>query len=213
MTRIARTIGLGRAALAITLLAPACSSFLTKGSTTSYLIIDSLQTSTGREPDKFSGTLASDVQTFVKKDDGSGKQVLQPFVFADNLVASFRLAMKDPGSTETPNAPSSTNFITVTRYHVKFTRSDGRNAEGIDVPFAFDGALTVTVGADGAKATMTLVRIQAKTEAPLRSFVGLSGPSLSTIAEITFYGKDQTGRDVTVVGKVSVNFSDWADPT
>lgn len=213
MTLIARTIRLGRAALAITLLAPGCSSFLTKQSTTSYLILDSLQTATGREPDKFSGTLASDVQTYVKKDDGTGAQVLLPFIFADNLVASFRLAMKDPGSIESPNAPSANNFITVTRYHVKFVRSDGRNTEGVDVPYAFDGAMTVTVGADGAKATMTLVRIQAKTEAPLRGFVGFNGPSLSTIAEITFYGKDQTGRDVTVTGSVSVNFADWADPT
>jgi hypothetical protein len=34
---------------------------------------------------------------------------------------------------------------------------------------------------------------------------------ISTIADVTFFGKDQTGRDVTVTGSISVNFADWAD--
>ncbi len=213
MTLIARTIRIGRAALAITLLAPGCSSFLTKQSTTSYVIIDSLQASTGREPDKVAGSLASDVVTYVKKDNGSGQQVLLPFIFSDNFIATFSLAMKDPGTVESPNAPSANNSITLTRYHVKFIRSDGRNTEGVDVPYAFDGAMTVTVGATGAKGAAILVRSQAKTEAPLATYVNFNGPSLSTIAEVTFYGKDQTGRDVTVVGKIGVHFADFGDPS
>ena len=35
---------------------------------------------------------------------------------------------------------------------------------------------------------------------------------ISTIADVTFFGKDQTGRDVTVTGSMSINFADWADP-
>jgi hypothetical protein len=96
---------------------------------------------------------------------------------------------------------------------VKYVRSDGRNTQGVDVPFEFDGAMTLTVGADSAKATMTLVRVQSKSEAPLQALVGSFGPSISTIAEVTFYGKDQAGRDVSVVGKISVNFADWQDPS
>ncbi|TAK14319.1 MAG: hypothetical protein EPO35_09495 [Acidobacteria bacterium] len=199
------------AASVLALSATACSSFLTKQTTSSYLILDSLQASTGREPDKFTGNLASDVLTFVKKDDGTGRQVLVPTIFADNMLVTFSLGMKDPGVVGTPNAPSTTNFVTVTRYHVQFIRSDGRNTEGVDVPYAFDGAITATVGADGARATMTLVRVQSKSEAPLKALVGAAG-AISTIAEITFYGKDQTGREVTVVGKISVNFADWGDP-
>jgi len=148
----------------------------------------------------------------VKKDDGSGRQVLVPTIFADNLIAKFRLAMKDPGSTESPNAPSLNNLITITRYHVKFVRSDGRNTEGVDVPYEFDGGATMTVGPDGATMAMTLVRSQSKAESPLKALAGEFGPAISTIAEITFYGKDQTGREVTVVGKISVNFADWGDP-
>ncbi len=208
-----RLVRIGGAALVVALAAPACSSFLTRQSASSYLIINQLLASTGREPDKLTGNLASDVLTYVKKDDGSGRQVLVPTIFVDNLIATFSLGMKDPGGTTTPNAPSATNFITITRYHVQFIRSDGRNTEGVDVPFAFDGAVTLTVGQDAAKATVTLVRAQAKSEAPLKALVGGFGSSLSTIAEVTFYGKDQTGRDVMIVGKISVNFSDWGDPT
>ena len=36
--------------------------------------------------------------------------------------------------------------------------------------------------------------------------------TISTIADITFYGRDQVGNDVSITGSISVNFSDWADP-
>ena len=58
-----------------------------------------------------------------------------------------------------------------------------------------------------------LVRAQAKVEAPLKSLAGGGGAALiSTIADVTFYGKDQTGNDVAVTGSISVNFADWGDP-
>ena len=211
MTINARFVQAGRAALAITLLAPGCTSLLNNSTTSSYLVLDSLEASTGREPDKLSGVLNSDVLTFVKKDVG-GVQASVPTIFADNLVATLHLALKDPGTTDSPTKPSSTNAITITRYHVTFVRSDGRNTEGVDVPYAFDGGVTVTVGSDAVKLNTTLVREQSKSEAPLKGLVGAFGPSISTIAEITFYGKDQTGRDVQVVGRISVNFADWGDP-
>ena len=67
-------------------------------------------------------------------------------------------------------------------------------------------------GADyGSTAGFEIVRIQAKSEAPLaalaRNFV-----SISTIAEVTFYGRDQTGREVSVTGNISVNFANFGDP-
>jgi len=36
---------------------------------------------------------------------------------------------------------------------------------------------------------------------------------ISTIAQITLYGRDQAGNDVSVTGTMSVNFADWADPS
>src|SRR6185437_13935271 len=87
-------------------------------------------------------------------------------IAADGGQAVFKLAMKDPGSSASPNAPSTNNFITITQYHVEYVRSDGRNVQGVDVPFAFDGAVTTTV-AGSATVGFTLVRLQAKQEAPL----------------------------------------------
>jgi hypothetical protein len=39
-----------------------------------------------------------------------------------------------------------------------------------------------------------------------------AGAVLSTIAEVTFYGADQAGRAVQVVGRIGVNFANWSDP-
>ena len=193
-------------------LLPGCTSTLSNDSASSYLIIDSLLAAAGATPGTFSGTLASDVLTYVKKDVG-GTQVLVPTVFEDLAQVTLRLAMKDPGSTTSATAPSTANYITVTQYHVNFIRSDGRNVPGVDVPYPFDGAITVTVGATPATATMTLVRLQAKSEAPLKALVGGNGSFvISTVAEVTFYGKDQSGHDVSIVGRISVNFADWGDP-
>jgi len=218
MTRTARFMRFGRAAIAITLLAPGCSSFLTNSTTSSYIVLDSLLASTGREPDKLANVLNSDVLTYVKVD-----QTRVPTIFADNLVASFSLALKNPGDADNPIKPTSTNLITITRYHVKFIRSDGRDVEGVDVPYAFDGGVTVTVTSDGVKASVVLVRSQSKQEAPLRALVIQDGVppvtfnpttgAISTIAQVTFYGKDQTGRDVSVTGNISVNFADYGDPS
>jgi len=177
-----------------------CTVGQTAGVSPAYLIIEQLGGASGAAPGTFGGSLESDVLT--------NNSILQ-----DNGQVQFRLALKDPGSADSPTTPTSTNFITVTRYHVKYTRTDGRGTPGVDVPQPFDGAMTATVRDAGATtATMVLVRIQAKIEAPLAALASLGGEvAISTIAEITFYGKDQAGRDVSVTGYISITFADWAD--
>jgi hypothetical protein len=170
------------------------------GTGTSYLIIDSLKGASGAKSTELSNTLASDVQT-------------KGGVLEDPGEVSLRIALKDPGSADSPVVPSTTNFITVNRYHVRFVRSDGRNTQGTDVPYEFDGAITATVDAAGTSATLILVRVQSKLEAPLMALRGLGGAvAISSIAQVTFYGHDQAGHEVTATGQISVNFADWADP-
>ena len=208
---LSRTLTAG-ALSAMLIASSGCTSAVRNDSASSYLIIDTLQAAAGVKPDTFGGNLSSDVLTNVKKDIG-GTQVLVPTIFEDIGQATFRLGMKDPGTTATPTAPSSANFITITQYHVNYVRSDGRNTPGVDVPYPFDGAITLTVGASTATAAMTLVRVQAKSESPLKALVGGNGAfAIATVAEITFYGKDQAGHEVSVTGKISVNFADWGDP-
>lgn len=198
------------ALVAVLFLTASCTSAQRDGTSPAYLIVDLLEAASGAEPTTFAGTLASDVSTVVTRQQ-AGVEVQQATVFEDFARVEFSLALKDPGSVTSPAQPTTTNFITVTRYHVRFIRADGRNVPGLDVPYAFDGAFTVTVGGESQTATFTLVRSQAKQEAPLAALAAETSV-ISTIAEITFYGTDQAGRAVTTVGRISVNFANWSDP-
>ena len=94
---------------------------------------------------------------------------------------------------------------------MRYIRSDGHNIEGVDVPYAFDGGVTATVS-DTTSVVFQIVRHQAKLEAPLAA-LATNGIIISTIAEITFYGHDQTGREVAATANFGVNFGDFADPS
>lgn len=200
-----RSTQLRRGALALLAAAAVGSSACTKaqlqGQSSSFLIIEQMTAAKGNEPDNDSSVLDSDVQT-----NGS--------VFQDIGRIQMRLGLKDPGTTQNPSIPTSANYITVTRFHVKYIRTDGRNTQGVDVPYEYDGGTTVTVTESGGTAVVTLVRVQAKLESPLKALAGLGGQvAISTIAEVTLYGKDQAGREVTVKGTMNVTFADFADPS
>lgn len=190
-----------------------CGDVVRQGRSPSFLVIESLAAASGSAPDQVSSTLQSDVVTLVRTTI-NGQQVSVPTVLQDAGQASFRLALKDPGAPAVPSTPSDINAVTINRYHVVFKRSDGRNVPGVDVPFAFDGAVTATISSSSSVVVpFVLVRIQAKLEAPLKAMQGLGASiAISTIADVTFYGRDQAGNDVSVTGSISVNFADWADP-
>lgn len=175
-----------------------CSETVRTGQSSAYMILERLEGASGGpgSASTFTGILRSDVAT-----KGS--------VFEDNGRAGLRLAMKD---VTNPTGPTTNNQITINRYRVDFRRTDGRNAPGVDVPYGFEGAIGLTVTPEGQDGVFTLVRAQAKLEAPLLTLRGGGGALvISTIADVTFFGRDQTGRDVTVTGSISVNFADWAD--
>ena len=178
-----------------------CGSMTREGTASSYLVIAALEGASGAEPDEFGGDLESDVLTVV--DD-------VPTIFSDSGRVSFVLQLKDPGPSGSPLTPTPNNAITINRYRVRYIRADGRNTEGVDVPYGFDGAFTATVF-DDAQVSFTLVRAQAKAEAPLAA-LSSSLLLISTIAEITFYGHDQTGREVITTGRIGVHFGNWGDP-
>jgi hypothetical protein len=185
-------------ALAIAIGSVSCGDVVRQGRGSAYLIIDRLEGARGgTQSEVFVTGLTSDVQT-----NGG--------VFQDGGRVTLSLAMKDVTS---PTGPTTNNAITINRYRVVYRRADGRNTPGVDVPYGFDGAVTVTVsGASAIQAAFTLVRVQAKLEAPLMALSGLGGAvAISTIADVTFYGRDQVGNDVSVTGSISVNFADWAD--
>ncbi len=188
-----RALGL----MALITLTTGCAANGRTGQASSYLIVDSLTAASGARPSEFGGSLSSDVVTVVNN---------VPTTLEDLAQVQFRLAMKDPLV-----GPSPVNAVTVRGYRVTFSRSDGRNTPGVDVPYPFDGALTATVSTT-TTASMVLVRVQAKLESPLSTLAfGGGAIVISTFADVVFYGTDQAGRDVTVTARISVNFADWGD--
>jgi hypothetical protein len=188
------------AVLLAALVLPSCSEGIRTGQSPALLVITSLTGSKGGGSN--SGTqstnLASDVVTLVPPLTGRAT------IFADNGQATLQLQMRDAAL-----APSPVNAITLTQYHVTFLRADGRNTPGLDVPYGFDGVLTSTIANSGS-VNFTLVRVQAKSEAPLAALAN-NFQVISMIAEVTFYGHDQNGRAVSVSGRLNVDFSDWGD--
>ena len=133
-------------------------------------------------------------------------------VFDDIARVTTRLALKDPGAADNPVSPTTSNYVTVTRYRVEYLRTDGRNTPGIDVPFPFDGGVTFTTATGSRTGEFVLVRASAKLEPPLRALRDGGGAIvINTIAEVTLYGHDQTGAEVTAAGTVGINFADWTD--
>ena len=177
------------------------------------LVINRLEGASGADESTFSSVLHSDVETLVER-SVAGVQTSVPTVFADPGRAELRLVLKDAGQPGNPAAPTDNNAVTLTRYRVAYRRTDGRSVPGVDVPYAFEGAATVTVEGSGpAVLGLELVRVQAKHEPPLRNLRGGGGAvAISAIADVTFYGHDIVGHDVSAAGALSVVFADWSDP-
>ncbi len=184
-------MGLGRTAgLALCLaLVGSCNELAETDRAASFLVITQL---TG-------GTDADTVfQSDVQADNGA--------VFEDQGTVSARLALKDPGLSGSPTTPTSANWITINRYRVAYVRTDGGA-----VPVPFEGAMTFTVTGGDASASFVLVRLSAKLEPPLINLRSGGGSIvISTDAEVTFFGRDQTGNETTATGRIDVNFADWS---
>ena len=55
-----------------------------------------------------------------------------------------------------------------------------------------------------------LVRVIAKKESPLVNLVN-SSAIVTIIAEVTFFGRDQVGNDVSVSGLIQIDFGNFGD--
>ena len=199
------------ALLLAAVLSSSCGDVARDSHSPSQLIIMNLQGASGATPEIMGSTVLSDVITNVKETSGA-TTVKVPTIFNDLGQVTFRVQLKDPGQPGLPASPSGINAVTITQYHVNYRRSDGRNTPGVDVPYPFDGAITVTVpGGTDIAAGFDLVRHAAKEEAPLRALV--TNPAfIATIADVTFYAKDQAGNTLSASGSISVTFGNFGDP-
>ena len=192
-------------AIALALATTACGDLVRASRSPVFLVIDSLQARPGNAT-QFSGTLASDVITNVTTPAPCSPEKPCPTVFNDVGQATLSLALKDVSV-----APTTNNQVTITRYRVAYRRADGRNTQGQDVPFAFDGAVTVTIPPASSSAVgFEIVRHVAKQEAPLVELIS-NGKIISTIADVTFYGRDQVGNEVSASGSILIDFGNFGD--
>ena len=185
---------------------------VSQGQAPAQVVIDALEAAPGAEPNELGGTLLSDVETLETSPEPCSPEAPCPTIYNDVASVQMRLRSRDPGVPGIGSNPSFLNSVTINRYHVRYVRTDGRSAEGVDVPYAFDSALTFTIGSDSqVTAGFQIVRSSAKLEAPLRALVD-NGQFISTIAQVTFYGQDLAGNAVSVMGQVGIDFGNYADP-
>ena len=204
-----RFVGAGMVVLTAALAGCSSDYVRDQGRAPAQVVILSMAGAQGSTPDKFFSALKADVVTNVTKPDPCSVTSPCPTVFNDLGHVEMSLILKDQGPPA--QGPSVLNQITFTRYHVVYRRTDGHNTPGVDVPFAFDGASTFTVPASGTvTGSFELVRNDAKREAPLLA-LRVSPVVLDTIADVTFYGRDQVGNEVAVTGSLSVSFADFGD--
>ena len=191
----------------LALSAAGCGDFVRQGTSPSLATVAMLEGSSGATPGTWAHTVFSDVVTNVKKTI-NGAEVRVPTIFSDPGRVTVSVSMKDPSIT----APTAANAITFTRYRVNYRRADGRNVPGVDVPASFDSAVTFTATPGlNTTASFDLVRHVAKLEAPLISLVN-DDDLITAIAEVTFYGQDHAGHEVTVSGNIAVTFGNFGDP-
>jgi hypothetical protein len=201
------------AAIALAVMAAGCGEYLRDSRSPVRVVISRLAAASGAEPEDVGDTLSSDVLTLVRVTPvGSTDEIGVPTVFGDNGQVTMVLVLKDPGTPGIAAEPSQLNQVTFTRYRVQYRRTDGRNTPGVDVPFSFDSAVTFTVPpTDAVTASFLLVRQTAKKEAPLLALVS-NGVLISAIADVTFYGRDLAGNDVSATGSIGITFGNFGDP-
>ena len=154
--------------------------------------------------------LRSDVQVLVDPPSGGTSTAKIPTVFDDVAIATIQTEQKNTTDT---GSSSSLNTVTINRYHVEYRRADGRNTPGVDVPYGFDGGTAASIPPGGsAQVSFQVVRHAGKLEPPLKNLANLGGQGfIATIAEVTFYGHDQNGNEVSVTARMDVMFGDFGD--
>ena len=207
MNRFSATIALGVLAASTV----SCGDVVRSGKSPSFLVIDLLQGQRGGATGTLGVPLLSDVLTIKTSPAPCTTDNPCPTYFNDTGQVALRLVPKDIGNPTVSAAPSTNNEVTITRYRVVYKRADGRNTPGVDVPYPWDGAATGTVQI-GATLSLgfELVRHSAKQEAPLAGLV-FSPTIITTITEVTFYGQDRVGNEVSVTGTIQIDFGNFGD--
>jgi hypothetical protein len=207
-----RSVSRACAAAAMVAASVSCGNVVRSSRAPVILVIDSLAGLRGAATTSTpASNLVSDVLTNVTTGGTCTTVAPCPTIFGDSGQVTMHLVLKDIGTGTTTTAPSTNNEVTITRVHVSYRRTDGRNQEGVDVPYAFDTATTFTVPQQGSvQGGFPLVRSQAKEQSPLIE-LRTNGLVISTIGDVTFYGTDLVGNEVSITGSINIDFANFGD--
>ena len=132
-------------------------------------------------------------------------------VVADKVTVVLAARSKNIRFNETQY----TRGFQIVRYEIRYYRSDGRNVEGVDVPYRIAGNINapIDIGEDNLDLTVEVVRAQAKLEPPLRNLrFGGGAIVLTCFAEITIYATQLATGDVAEAkGTLQIDFADYAE--
>ncbi|MFQ5789621.1 MAG: hypothetical protein ACE5JI_04010 [Acidobacteriota bacterium] len=198
----AKSVVLALSVLAVYL--ASCTATEDDDTTSTFLNVVTVNALGDSEVGTTTRTLESDVCNLVEPEGE------EPFCTVSQDFAVVSIAARPKDQTR-DNLRS--GDVVMERYRVTFVRADGRNVPGVDVPFPFDGASNFVIPIFGSNAfTVVVVRAQSKLEPPLINLRGLGGMvALTVIAEIEFFGKDISGRPISVTAFLNITFADFAD--
>ena len=195
MTRVIKLLGL--AALAIGL--AACNPMENETESASMLVIENMQ---GRTMDN---QIANYIQSDVIVETSTGTTIVADI---GQATLSCRLLAPEP-----PLGASGWNDIVVTRYIVSYSRTDGRNTVGVDVPYPFEGTLSATFKVGfSSEISFVIVREVAKAEPPLIGLrTGGAEGVIQATAKVEFYGHDMADKAVKATGYIPIFFANYAN--
>jgi hypothetical protein len=141
-----------------------------------------------------SGTGGAFLLSDVRDDEGNG-------VFNDDVILTVQNVPKNQNDG---TVYTRLQDVVLERYEVRYIRSDGRDVEGVDVPFSISGDVTAVIPVEdpGVPVTFIVVRHQAKREPPLANIqaggANLSGGAraMTVFAKIIVYGRTIAGQAV-----------------
>jgi len=192
------TILLILAVLPAILMLSGCNPLEDDSKSSSFIIVESVA---GTDA---SGKAASFLQSDVV--------LTNSIVVADVATATLRASLLDPAPIL---KPGQFNDIMLDRYIVSYSRVDGKNRQGVDVPYSFEGALTqlLKIGTS-TSISFVVVREVAKLESPLIDLAQNRAEGvIEATAKIEFYGHDLVENKVKATGYLTIFFANYADST
>jgi hypothetical protein len=145
-----------------------------------------------------------------------GNTITSDVRLSNGNVCPDTATLRVENHAKNPQGPT-TGFrgdMTIERYEVRYFRSDGRNTEGVDVPYRITGALAQEIQEEAAATvSLEIVRRQAKLEPPLANLAGGGQAAVVTMfAEVTLWARSTILTTTnSVSARVQIDFADFSD--